>query len=204
LSYYVEALWYGSLGYTDVFWTTLNVQAAIFITFAAATFLVLYAAFVALKPARLSELAGLPILINGQPIKLPVEPVINLAAIGGPALIALTTGAAMMSDWPSFALYWYGRADAAAAGGAAVVDPIFGRPISFYLFTLPVWQTVSGWLMTLAVVAAAVAVVFVAITGGSPPPAGERAINGPAGRGVSSSVRVWLALLCVRACGAPV
>ena len=30
LSYYVEALWFESLGYFDVFWKTLNLQAAIF------------------------------------------------------------------------------------------------------------------------------------------------------------------------------
>src|SRR3954453_17155301 len=64
LSYYVEALWYDSLGYASVFWTTLNVQAAIFLPFAGATFLVLYGAFAALKPARLGDLGALPIVIN--------------------------------------------------------------------------------------------------------------------------------------------
>jgi uncharacterized protein len=28
LSYYVEALWFGSLGYGDIFWKTVNVKAA--------------------------------------------------------------------------------------------------------------------------------------------------------------------------------
>ena len=36
------------------------------------------------------------------------------------------------------------------------VDPIFGRPLTFYLFTLPAWQLIAGWLMTLAVVVGAV------------------------------------------------
>jgi len=43
----------------------------VFSSFAVATFLVLYGAYVALKPPRLGELTGVPILINGQPIKLP-------------------------------------------------------------------------------------------------------------------------------------
>ena len=30
LSYYVDALWFASLGYADVFWKTLNLQAAVF------------------------------------------------------------------------------------------------------------------------------------------------------------------------------
>src|SRR5437762_12221524 len=68
LSYYVEALWFDSLGYVDVFWKTLNVQASVFVGFAAVTFALLYGSYLALKPARLGELTGVPILINGQPI----------------------------------------------------------------------------------------------------------------------------------------
>src|SRR5437764_6165274 len=132
LSYYVDALWFGSLGVADVFWRTLNVQAAIFSGFTIVTFVVLYGSFLALKPARLGELAGLPILINGQPIKLPVEPVIRLAALGGSLVIAAATGAAMMSDWNIFALYWQAGSDAVRGAGSPMIDPIFGRPLPFY------------------------------------------------------------------------
>src|SRR6266508_1182645 len=161
LSYYVDALWFGSLGYADVFWKTLNLRAQIFTGFFLVTFLVLYGSYLLLKPARLGELAGLPILINGQPIKLPVEPVLRLIAAAGALVVAAGTGTAMMADWQLFAVYWH----APAASGA--VDPIFGRPLTFFLFTLPVWQLVSGWLMTLAVMVCAVAGFFVAISGGT-------------------------------------
>src|SRR6476661_6188809 len=57
LSYYVDALWFDSLGYAAVFWKTLNLQAAIFTAFAAATFGILYGGFLVLKPPRLAELA---------------------------------------------------------------------------------------------------------------------------------------------------
>ena len=49
LSYYVYVLWFGSLGYGDVFWKTIRLQSGIFTAFAAATFLILYGAFLALK-----------------------------------------------------------------------------------------------------------------------------------------------------------
>jgi len=42
LSYYVDLLWFDSLGYRDVFWKTLGLQWGIFTAFAAATFLILY------------------------------------------------------------------------------------------------------------------------------------------------------------------
>ncbi len=151
LSYYVDALWYGSLGYGDVFWKTLRLQSAVFTTFAAATFLILYGSFLALKRAQFTDLpSGGTIFIGGQPVRLPVESILRLVALGVSLVIALVTGAAMMAEWPTLALYWYAPRITSGA-----VDPIFGKPLNFYLFTLPAWQLVSGWLLTLAVIACA-------------------------------------------------
>jgi uncharacterized membrane protein (UPF0182 family) len=193
LSYYVDALWFDSLGYRDVFWTTLNLQAEIFTGFFLATFLALYGSYLLLKPARLGDLAGLPILINGQPIKLPVEPVLKLIAVAGSLVVAVVTGMAMMAQWQLFAVYWH----APAPSGA--VDPIFGRPLTFYLFTLPVWQLMSGWLMTLAVIVGAIAAFFIAITGGTRMLSRDRSITGAAAwRGVSIAFAVALLMLAAR------
>jgi uncharacterized protein len=200
LSYYVDALWFDSLGYIDVFWRTLNIQAAVFTAFAVLTFSILYGSFIALKPARLGEFAG-GILVNGQPLKLPVEPVLKLIALGVSIAIAAATGAGMMAEWPTLALYWYGSANASAT--AAVLDPIFGRPLTFYLFALPAYQMIAGWLMTLAVVVCLMAGAFIVITGGT------RAIGGVVGmrhtaasdapwRGLSISFGIFLLILGVR------
>src|SRR4030088_1976159 len=51
LSYYVDALWFESLGVADVFWTTLRLQRQTFTFFAVATFLILYRSFLAFEPA---------------------------------------------------------------------------------------------------------------------------------------------------------
>jgi uncharacterized protein len=159
VSYYVEALWFESLGFAAVFWKTLNLQSLIFVGFALATFLVLYGGFLALKPERLGEFSS--IIINGQPLRLPVEPVLKLIAVGLALAIAAATGAGMMAEWSTLALYWY------APQTAGMADPIFGRPISFYLFALPVWQLISGWILTLAVILCAVAAFFLFVSGGA-------------------------------------
>jgi uncharacterized membrane protein (UPF0182 family) len=198
LSYYVDALWFESLGVADVFWTTLRLQGQTFTFFFVTTFLILYGSYLALKPATLGELAGLPILINGQPIKLPVEPVIRIAALGGAFVIAAATGAAMMANWNVLALYWQSGSAAVRAAGAATVDPIFGRPLSFYLFTLPAWQLVSGWLMTLSVLVGAIAVFFVVITGGTRMLGGRRDTGAPEWRGLSIAFAGVLLMLAVR------
>jgi uncharacterized membrane protein (UPF0182 family) len=198
LSYYVDALWFASLGVGDVFWRTLNIQARIFSGFTILTFLVLYGGFTVLKPARLGELAGLPILINGQPIRLPVEPVIRLGALVGSLLIAVITASTMAADWTTLALYWYARGDAVrAATAGAVVDPIFGRPLTFYFFTLPAWQLLSGWLLTLSIIVAAVAVFFTTITSGTR--LLTRRVRETASlRGLSIAIAAVLLMLAVR------
>ncbi|MGC1649884.1 MAG: UPF0182 family protein, partial [Candidatus Sulfotelmatobacter sp.] len=163
LSYYVDVLWFGSLGYGDVFWKTVSLQWEIFTAFAAATFLILYGSFLALKRAHLSDLPnGHTIMIGGQPVKLPVEPVLRLIALGISLAIAAATGAAMMGEWATLALFWY-----APRTTGSVVDPIFGKPLNFFLFALPAWQLVAGWLLTLALIACALAVFFILIAGGA-------------------------------------
>ena len=163
LSYYVDVLWFKSLGYGDVFFRTLNLQWGVFAAFAAATFLMLYGSFLALKRAHLPDLPeGHTILIGGQPLKLPVEPVLRLIALAVSLAIALATGAALSAQWPTLALYWY-----APASTGGVVDPIFSRPLNFFLFTLPAWQALLGWLLTLSLIICAVAIFFLLITGGA-------------------------------------
>src|ERR1700726_3532286 len=108
LSYYVDVLWFDSVGYADVFWRTLGLQWGIFTAFAAATFLILYGSFLALKRAHLPDLpSGHTIFIGGQPLKLPVEPVLRFIALGLSLAIAAVTAAGMMTEWPTFALAWY-------------------------------------------------------------------------------------------------
>jgi len=60
--------------------------------------------------------------------------------LGVSLVIAVVTGASMMSEWPFVRAFWYAPS---ATGGP--VDPIFGKAINFYLFSLPAWQFIVGW-----------------------------------------------------------
>src|SRR5712675_1486943 len=163
LSYYVDVLWFESLGYRDVFWKTLGLQWGIFTAFAAATFLILYGSFLALKRAHLPDLpSGHTIFIGGQPLKLQVEPVMRLIALGLSLAIAAITAAGMTMEWPTLALFWY-----APRSAPVFVDPVFGKPLNFFLFTLPGWQLLVGWLLALAVMTCVLAIFFILITRGT-------------------------------------
>ena len=196
LSYYVDVLWFESLGYRDVFWKTQGLQSGIFTAFAAATFLILYGSFLALKRAHLPHLpSDHTIFIGGQPLKLPVEPMLRLIAFGLSLAIAVATGAAMMLEWPTIALFWY-----APRTAAGFVDPAFGKPLTFFFFTLPAWQLLVGWLLTLAVMTCALAVFFILITGGTRAFAGRsRTYVTLPWRGLSITFAVFLLVLAMRA-----
>src|SRR6266699_886951 len=172
LSYYIDVLWFESLVYREVFWKTLGLQWVIFTAFAAATFLILYGSFLALKRAHLPDLpSGQTIIVGGQSLRLPVDPVLRLIALGVSLAIAIATGAGMIAEWPTLALLWYAPH---ATGSGSIADPIFGRPLDFSLFTLPTWQLLAGWLLTLAVITCLLAIFFIAITGGARALTGRR------------------------------
>jgi uncharacterized membrane protein (UPF0182 family) len=173
ISYWVDLLWFGSLGYGAVFVRTLWMQWAIFAAFAAATFVVLYGAFLLLKWAHREDLpSDHLIVIGGREVNFSVKPVLNIVAIVGSLLIGLATGGAMAADWPTLALFWFAPRN---TGSAA--DPIFGKPLEFFLFTLPALNLIAGWLLTIAIVMCLTAVVFLLVSGGSRA-LGERRLSG--------------------------
>jgi uncharacterized membrane protein (UPF0182 family) len=174
LSYWVDLLWFRSLGYGEVFWKTLGLQWGIFAAFGGITFLILFGAFLLLKRAHLSDLPSAhTIYVAGNAVTLPVESALRVIGIGASLLISLATAAAMKAQWPTLALYWY-----APRTSGSVSDPIFGLPLNFYLFTLPAWHLIAGWLLTLAILTCILAVLFIAVPGGA------RALGGQLGSGI--------------------
>lgn len=163
LSYYVDALWFGSLDYGDVFWKTLSLEWVVFAGFAGATFLLLYGTFLVLKRAHLGDLPSTQmIIIGGQPLTLPIRPILGSLSLIVSLGIALVTGASMMTEWPTLARFWY-----ASRTSGGISDPVLGKPLSFYLFTVPAWEVVVGWLTTMAVMTVAAALFFFFLSGGS-------------------------------------
>lgn len=141
---YIETLWYGSLGYTTVYWTTLKYAVAPFVIFASATVIILRGAFWLMERAfDLSALAPRRILLNNQPVFIEparmLKPIAWLVAL----FFGLVAGLGLSSEWESFAL-WLNQPP------TSEVDPIFGKQVGFYLFTLPAAESVVSWLLMIA------------------------------------------------------
>lgn len=163
LSDWVDLLWFKSLGYGDVFWKTVFIEAFVFLLSAAITFLILYGAFFMI---RRSHHADLPtdhaIVLGGQRVSFSIGPTLRVISLVVSIVVALLTGLTMMSQWSTLALFWY-----APHAAGPVTDPIFSRPLNFFLFSLPAWRMIDDWLLTLAIATCAVAVLFLIITSGS-------------------------------------
>ncbi len=141
----------------------MGLQVASFVVFAVVTFLFLYCAFSAIRRSHRADLPNFhSIVIAGQPISLSVQLALRVISLGISIVFAGVAGFALMAQWPTLALFWY---ESHATGGVA--DPIFGKPLNFFLFTLPAWQLIDNWLLTLAITTCAVAVLFLIITSGA-------------------------------------
>jgi len=73
-------------------------------------------------------------------------------------------------------------------------------PLNFFLFALPAWQLIAGWLLTLAVITCLLAVFFILITGGT------RVLSGHLSRyaalpwrGLSITLAFLLLIVAIRA-----
>lgn len=163
ISYYVDSLWFASLGYADVFWKTLELEWMAFAIPGLATFLVIFGWASALKRTCRAELenAG-SVVLGNRTFQLPIDPVLRIGSWIASVFFALIAGASFMGEWTRFAVYWFAPANANVPR-----DPIFGRTVEFYFFTLPVLQFVLGWLLMLAILCSVIAGLFVLFTSSS-------------------------------------
>jgi uncharacterized membrane protein (UPF0182 family) len=184
LSYWVDLLWFRSLGYSAVFWRTRELELGIFACFTVVTFAVLFVGMTVMK--RLQQ-EGLPrahdLMVQGRPVTLPVEPILRLLTWAVSLGAAGITGVSMVSSWPTLALFLY------APRTTGVVDPIFSRPISFFLFALPAWQILLDWALTLAILLGLFAILLTILASGA------RALNKDLARYAGSPFRALSAAL---------
>ena len=146
LAFYVDALWFNSLGYIAVFRKTLVLDWSLFGVFFALTFALLVLSSQLLQDRRLGK-AGLvrSVLVNGQPLTIDVGRWIKPLFFSASLLVAWICASSLSAEWPTFALWLYGPRS------SGTPDPVLGQPLNFYLLTLPAWQILSGWATALAI-----------------------------------------------------
>src|SRR6478752_4010406 len=153
----VDWLWFSSIGYLQVFWTTIGAKAAVFFAVWTATAVTLWLnGWLAARLARrqpTQSVAGFvwqaagnvppPDLLVFMRDRLPWPRVIAGAA----ALIALLVAAIEVGNWNVFLQFLY-----RVPYGAD--DPLFNKDIGFYLFVLPAYLIIKNWMLLTLVLSA--------------------------------------------------
>ncbi|HEU4874904.1 MAG TPA: UPF0182 family protein, partial [Pyrinomonadaceae bacterium] len=141
LSIYLSSLWFESLGYSSVYWYVLKTKIALFAASAVVTALLLSATFLLFQ--RLFgayAFENRTIILNNQPFQFSPAKVIRPLGWLIAALFGLIYGFKLKEHWRDFALYWN-------QPSTNIHDPIFGKSVGFYLFSLPFYDLLNSWLL---------------------------------------------------------
>jgi len=152
---YTDWLWFQEVAATVVFTTRLQLGSWLFMGLGAAVFAFLFLNLsVAARTAppdvlwELEDQLGLP----GRAI---LEPLVRRLLVPVIAVLSFFAGARATSAWTTVLEY----VNRTAFG---LTDPLFGRDLGFYFFTLPFWRLLHGWATALvAGTLVLVAVVYV-------------------------------------------
>ncbi|CAN5890354.1 UPF0182 family protein [soil metagenome] len=190
-TFYTDVLWFGSIGYADVFWTLLGTRIGLGV----ATGLTAAALVVGnlLLARRLAPDYRVPSAQEEavERYRQVLEPYARPLAIGVGAVIGLLSGLSLANEWETF-LLWANRVP------FGIQDPQFGLDVGFFVFQLPLLELVNSWLFTTLVLVIVLTAVAHYVFGGIRPQSpGQRILPQ-----VNAHMSVLLALLVgVRAWG---
>ena len=149
---YTDWLWFQEVGYSRVFTTILSVRGALFTAVALSVLVFLYANLTfAVRTAAPDVLWELEDQL-GLPGRVVIEPIIRRFLPVVVTLISFGSGLRAGAHWETVLAYLN-------AEPFGLVDPLFGRDLGFFVFTLPFWRLVYGWGM--ALVGATIVLTFV-------------------------------------------
>ena len=124
-------------------------------------------------------------MLNNQPFQLSPARFMRPLAWVVSLVCGVIFGLMMKGSWQKFALYLHQTP-------TQLTDPIFNKSLGFYLFSLPVYDLLSSWLVAISIVIFLGALVYSLLT--IPQQALKVASSKP--RGTSFSAISWaLALL---------
>jgi len=154
LSIYLSALWFGSLGYASVYWYMFKLKIELFVIFFVLTVLIVRGGFWLIERAFAAfAFDRRTIFVNRQPVNISPARVLRPLTWVVSVLAGLIFGLGMRQMWRTFALYSH-------QVPTTLPDPIFQKPLGFYLFTLPIYDAISGWLLSLSIVILVAAIVY--------------------------------------------
>ncbi|MET8877427.1 UPF0182 family protein [Nocardia sp. NPDC004604] len=143
---YTNWLWFGEVGFRNVYLTVLRTRILLFLVVALFVGLVVW---LALLLAYRTRPVFVPVAGPNDPIaryRTTVMSRLKLFGIGIPLVLGVLSGLVAQSNWVTVQLYLNG-------GSFGQQDPQFGLDVGFYAFDLPFYRMVLNWLFVASVIA---------------------------------------------------
>ena len=145
--YYVDWLWFKSVGFTSVWTTVLVTKIQLFLLVGLLTAAIIVTnIYIAFKRRPLYvptsiEVSGL------ERLRAQIEPIRRLVFVGITAALIYFAGSSGMVFWKEWMLF-------KNSTSFGVKDPQFGLDVSFFAFKLPLYQALIGWAISTLILAA--------------------------------------------------
>lgn len=145
--YYVDWLWFKSVGFTSVWTTVLVTKIQLFLLVGLLTAAIIATnIYIAFKRRPLYvptsiEVSGL------ERLRAQIEPIRRLVFVGITAALIYFAGSSGMVFWKEWMLF-------KNSTSFGVKDPQFGLDVSFFAFKLPLYQALIGWAISTLILAA--------------------------------------------------
>lgn len=151
--YYIDWLWFKSVGFTSVWSTVLFTKIQLFLIVGLLTAAIIASnVYIAFK--RRPLYVPTSVEISGvERLRAQIEPIRRWVFIGISAALIYFAGSSGMVFWKEWVLF-------NNATDFGVKDPQFGIDISFFAFKLPMYQALIGWGIS-TLILATLASVFV-------------------------------------------
>jgi uncharacterized protein len=176
---YVDWAWFGEVGYREVFTTQLWTRVILFVIGAVVAGAVVMGSLLMAFRSR-------PVFVPGNEAD-PLAPYRSVVS-GRPrifswvlsGIVALICGLSAQGEWQTVQLFLHQQK-------FGTVDPEFGHDVGFYVFSLPLWESILSWLLVFTTISFFVVLVVQYLFGGI-------RFSGQ-GRRISSQATLQLSLL---------
>ncbi len=138
--FYTDLLWFQSLGLSSVFWTAIKARIGVFFIFSLLSLVFFLANLLIAR--NLSGWGGF--FLAGQRYYITSR-VVNIVVVVVALILSVLNGLGSISQWDTILRCLNQRP-------FGVLDPIFSQDVAFYVFTLPVYRFLRGWLVEVLVI----------------------------------------------------
>ncbi len=140
LGFYTDWLWFREVQFTSVFVTVLRTQVLLGMVTGAAFFLILYGNVILARRLAPREVLVAADDALGLPSPEMLEPYLRRLALPLSVALALIAGWLGTDRWELVL-------KALNPTPFGIRDPLFDQDVAFYVFRLPLWTSLYGWLM---------------------------------------------------------